>query len=147
MPLLYIKIPLSQPFFSHSLFLSFLFSLFGSLFTTVAEKTKCAVFESILIPYILAYILFYGCGIAFNVPMIIYIPLLALVVITTRLRLHLIQLYRIQTSGQIEEFCIVCFCTPCAISQSKSTPQILHIFISFLFYFQYYSILEPQSYI
>lgn len=84
----------------------------------MAQKTTCAKFNSIVMPYMIIYILCAILAIIFGTGLY-FIPAALVFCVQIALRLHVVKFYNITEHGPFVEFLAAFFCCPCSIAQSK----------------------------
>ena len=74
---------------------------------------------SLIVPYILLYILTFGIMMVYKIEVMFNLGFPFLLIASVMLRLHMIRMFKIKSSGPFAECCTVVLCSPCSIAQSS----------------------------
>lgn len=99
-------------------YLSLLLILIFLLFIIVAQKTQFTKFETIIVPFIVVYVVIGFLALFFG-SIVWLVPFFIVFFLALALRFHIVKKYQIQQNVCFVEFLLGFFCCPCSISQSK----------------------------
>ena len=90
---------------------------------------------SLIVPYILLYILTFGIMMVYKIEVMFNLGFPFLLIASVMLRLHMIRMFKIKSSGPFAECCTVVLCSPCSIAQSSYNLIWENVFLLLTFCF------------